>query len=533
MIIDVKMPKLGESLTEGTVLKWWKKVGDSVQKDELLLEVSTDKVDSEIPSPVSGTLVEIVAQENETVEVDAVLARIETVGQPSASPEKSKMKPEKEIKPSREKAAEPAGMASPARLIEVRMPKLGESLTEGTILKWWKQIGDPVEKDETLLEVSTDKVDSEIPSPIKGILREILVQENETVVVDTLLARMESLSDVPIEKEKIEKRAPVAEAPEMRPPADKKEKTIPRRKAGRFYSPLVLNIARKESIPMEELERIKGSGKNGRVTKKDILQYVSSRHVRPAVKETAAPPALQEFVPAGEREIVIPMDAVRKRIAVHMRQSVDTAAHVYSVSECDMTRVLNLIREKRPAFQREEGFKLTVTPFILQAVTRAILEFPRINSSLVGENIIEKRYVNLGIAVAAQKGLLVPVIKNAEEKNFRGLARAFYDIVTRTRENRLTVDDVQGATFTVTNYGIFGNIIGLPIINQPNVAILGVGAIKKRPVVIESPEGDSLAIRSIAYISMSYDHRVVDGELGGKFMQRLVEHLEQVDESWL
>lgn len=430
--------------------------------------------------------------------------------------------------------------------IDLKMPQMGESLTEGTILKWWKKIGDPVEKDETILEISTDKVDSEIPSPAKGMLAEILVEENQTVPVGTVIARIETGAEATVPAagiaevaDKAASESAVKESalpPEQTLPAEKeiatKEKVSPQRPPGevsrpkgdRFYSPLVLNIARKEGISMAELETIPGSGSGGRVTKKDILKYLSSRQATPKTGEMPGTAVISN----GGRELVIPMDSVRKKIAVHMRQSLDTSAHVYSVSECDMTGVMELMYTKRPLFEKEEGFKLTVTPFILYAVTRALLDFPRLNSSLQGDNIIEKKYIHLGIAVAAPKGLIVPVVKNAEEKSFRGLARAVNDLVTRTRQNKLTVEDVQGTTFTVTNYGIFGNIMGFPIINQPNVAILGIGAIKKKPVVVESSAGDAIAIRSIAYISMSYDHRVVDGELGGRFMQRLVEYLENI-----
>lgn len=413
-------------------------------------------------------------------------------------------------------------------IVDVKMPKLGESLTEGTIIKWWKKVGETVEKDETILEVSTDKVDSEIPSPVAGVLVEILGEQNQTVQVDEVIARVQT------EKEPGEKVTQVREDAKVSEKPEKKEE-LPKEAlfaetstgaAGRFYSPLVLNIARREGIPMAEVEKIPGRGRGGRVTKKDILDYLNTRSHS---LEKGAPAGTIKQFKAGQRELLVPADPVLKKMAAHMRESLDTSAHVYSVSECDMTPVMNLITTRRQAFFQEEGFKLTVTPFFLHAVTRAILDFPRINCSFDGENIKEKRYINLGIAVAAEKGLIVPVIKNAEERNFRGLARAVNDIVSRTRKNKLTIDDVQGSTFTITNYGIFGNILGLPIINQPNMAILGVGAIKKRPVVIEGSEGDSIGIRSMVYISMSYDHRIIDGELGGRFLQRLVQYLEEME----
>ncbi len=543
MKVDVKLPQLGESLTEGTILKWWKKVGEPVQKDEILLEISTDKVDSEIPSPATGTLAEIVARENETVEVNAVIARIETGAEaPAGTGEKTQKKVQEtpgseEIRRETKEEKQPSAAAvTSGKLVDVRMPKLGESLTEGTILKWWKQPGDQVKKEETLLEVSTDKVDSEIPSPVEGVLKEIMAQENETVEINQVIARIESAgasaAEEPAEKEEVSasEKMPSPSRKISAPEAEEPEE-ISARSEGRFYSPLVRNIARQENVSQSELDQLPGSGAGGRVTKKDILNYLEMRKAEPAARPAAterlgAAEGEARTTAAGQREMIIPMDAVRKRIAVHMRQSLDTSAHVYSVSECDMTRVMQIMYARRPEFERTEGFKLTITPLVLYAVTKALLDFPRVNSSLEGDNIIEKRYINLGLAVAAHRGLIVPVVKSAEEKSFRGLARSVNDLIVRTRENRLTVDDVQGATYSVTNYGIFGNIIGLPIINQPNVAILGLGAIKKRPVVIESEAGDSIAIRSMAYISMSYDHRVVDGELGGRFMQRLVEYLE-------
>jgi 2-oxoglutarate dehydrogenase E2 component (dihydrolipoamide succinyltransferase) len=526
MKVDVKMPKLGESLTEGTILKWWKKPGDEVKKDETILEVSTDKVDSEIPSPVDGILLEIIAQEQETVEIDAVLARVDT--KTDEGQLEKVVTPENEKDAVSQKNLEASETAS--NLADVIMPKLGESLTEGTILKWWKKPGDEVKKDETLLEVSTDKVDSEIPSPVDGILKEILFNETETVEVDQVIARVaisESVNETkPLEKEekKVEKeKKPVAKDEFVQ----QKEIKSGRKKLNRFYSPLVLNIARKEGISFEELDSIVGSGKSERVTKKDMMTYIGNR-----TSPKSAPTTSGISYKKGRTE-VIPMDHIRKQIAHHMRQSLDTSAHVYSVSECDMTKVMNLMHANREQFLKQEGFKLTVTPFVLYAVVKALQDFPRVNSSLDGDNIIEREDVNLGIAVATAKGLIVPVVKNAEEKSFTGLARSVQQLVQKARDNKLTYEEIEGSTFSVTNYGIFGNIIGLPIINQPNVAILGLGVIKKRPVVLEYSDGDAIVIRSMTYISMSYDHRLVDGELGGKFMQRVVEYLEDFNEDIL
>lgn len=420
--------------------------------------------------------------------------------------------------------------------VDVKMPQLGESLTEGTILKWWKKVGDPVEKDETLLEVSTDKVDSEIPSPVGGVLAEILAQENETVPVGGVIARISTGGEEAVappeapaqSAPETPKEVAPAPAPEAKPPAVPREETP--RSGGRFYSPLVLTIARKEGVSMEELERISGSGANGRVTKKDILNYLKQRGAAPAPAPPASQPALS-FDASGVT--VEPLTPVLKSMAKHMRQSLDTAAHVYSVSECDMTPVMNLMAAMRPKFLEQEGFKLTVTPFIFYAVVKALHDFPRVNASLDGENLVYHKHVNLGMAVASPKGLIVPVIKHAEEKNFRGLARAINQLAARTRENRLTLEDIQGSTFSVTNFGVFGNVMGLPIINQPNVAILGIGAIKKRPVVIEDELGDSIAVRSMALLSLSFDHRVIDGEMGGRFLERVVGYLQNIKETEL
>ncbi len=526
------MPKLGESLTEGTVLKWWKKVGEPVKKDETLLEVSTDKVDSEIPSPEDGVLVEIVAQEQETVAVEAVLARMETTEDPAArlsTKQKPSEKSKPDVSPVPEKKKSDKAPVTGTALVDVVMPKMGESLTEGTILKWWKNPGDAVKKDETLLEISTDKVDSEIPSPVEGILQETLHQENETVAVGQVIARIDSGKTMAVGKVADTVEPIVAGKPVKKPPVTPKmaeTSQLPSRPSPgeprRFYSPLVRTIARQEGIDPAELNKISGTGNRRRVTKKDVLDYIKMRQINA--------PASQVIQKREEKATIVPMDNVRKKIAEHMRQSLDTSAHVYSVSECDMTPVMTMMYSNRQRFQNQEGFKLTVTPFILYAAVKSLLDFPRVNASLDQEQIIEHRHINLGIAVATPKGLIVPVIKHAEEKSFTGLARSVNDMVERARTNKLTYDDIQGSTFSVTNYGIFGNIIGLPIINQPNVAILGMGAIKKRPVVLERPDGDSIAIRSMAFISMSYDHRLVDGELGGRFMQRLVEYLETMKE---
>ncbi len=421
--------------------------------------------------------------------------------------------------------------------VEVIMPKMGESLQEGTILKWHKKPGDRVQKDEILLEISTDKVDTEIPSPASGILTEILYKENETVSVGTVIAYIETevpsqtSAEVETVKEEKEEVGIVEKLSEKG--KEIVSEVIPTR-AKRFYSPIVREIARREGISLEELERIPGTGHGGRLTKNDLLNYIETKRKKvEKVEEVEFKPAVvevsEEFkVPEGKVEI-IEMSHVVKMMAEHMVRSVRTSPHVSTVSECDMTEIMNFIDKNADEFQKREGFRLTLTPFIADAVVKALKEFPLINSSVEGDKIILKKFINLGIAVATDYGLIVPVVKNADEKNFIGLARAINDIVTRARNKKLTPDDVQGGTFSITNYGVFGNIIGTPIINQPQVAILGVGAVKKRPVVISKEGEDFIAIRAISFLTLTFDHRIIDGALGGRFLERVVYYLENFD----
>lgn len=555
MKVEVLMPKLGESITEGTVVKWWKKTGDFVKKDETLLEISTDKVDSEIPSPYEGVIKELKVQENDTVEVDGVIAIIDTAGNENGVAEEQPVTEQPEVKKEPEPVQETRAATAPASgggTLDIEMPRLGESITEGTIVKWWKKPGDQVEKDETLLEISTDKVDSEIPSPYSGTLAEVLAEENETVEVGAVIARIESAAGAAASAETTTSGKPqtaeVAKQPQQPAPAPAATTAaIPRQSGGRFYSPLVRNIARTEGVSLAELEMVPGTGVEGRVTKNDILGYLENRSVRQvgapqssAPVTTAKPQAPAAPAPAdiaakyaGQKVEIVQMDNIRKKIADHMVMSKSTSPHVYGVAETDFTAVTRLVKKHRAAFTEREGLKLTMNPFILYAVTRALKDFPDINSSVEGHTIIRKRFVNVGMAVATEQGLLVPTLKNADELNFVGIARNAYDLAIRARDRKLALEDIQGATFTVTNYGVFGNVIGFPIINQPNVAILGVAAVKKRPVVVESEEGDSLAIRSIAYLTLSYDHRLVDGELGDQYLQRVRHYIENFEESWM
>jgi 2-oxoglutarate dehydrogenase E2 component (dihydrolipoamide succinyltransferase) len=431
--------------------------------------------------------------------------------------------------------------------VKVIMPQMGESVTQGTILKWTKMVGEKVEKDETLFEISTDKVDTEVPSPASGILRKILVKETETVAVKTVVAIIDT--DVAAATRSPEKDVAVADLLKEHRPPEQPVETIAVEKARepaasatiteqevdgrRFYSPLVKSIARAEGIKDEELDRIKGSGGRGRVTKDDVLAYLRSGRKKPAPVDspTIAPRSLAtgHIIPSAGVEI-IQMDNMRQRIAEHMVRSVHTSPHVMSASECDMTRIVNFRNKHKDSFERREGFKLTYTPFIVEASVKAIKDFPLVNSSIDGTKIIVKKYINVGVAVALESGgLIVPVIKNADTKNLVGLAHAVNDLATRARRKKLFPEDVQDGTFSITNPGIFGNSFGTPIINQPQVAILGVGAIKKHPVVLENEEGDAIAIRSMVYLTLSYDHRLVDGAMGGMFLQKVVDYLENFD----
>lgn len=440
-------------------------------------------------------------------------------------------------------------------LVDIVMPKMGESIMDGRILKWYKKPGDTVAKDETLFEISTDKVDTEVPSAEGGILVEILFNEGDTANVGDVVARIETdaanakvVTSVPQKKE----TTPV----EMKEPPVQDDKTKvnqvhevkTEKKSSGFYSPLVLSIANKEGISMDELAGIKGTGAGGRVRKQDILAYVeqnkSAKSVTEPPAETEAPvrveKKIQEFkapeikksaeltglynLPGVE---VVRMDTLQEKMAEHMVMSVHTSPHVAAIAECDMSAVDKTRRAMADEFMNREGFKLTYMPFICEAVVKALKDFPLVNASIDGNNILVKKFINLGIAVAMDNGgLIVPVIKNADSKNLVGLARELNDLAKRARVKKLTLDEIQDGTFTITNYGIFGNIIGTPIINQPQIAILGTGAIKKRPVVVETDQGDAIVIKPIMYLTLSFDHRLIDGALGGRFIMRVVEYLE-------
>ena len=415
----------------------------------------------------------------------------------------------------------------------VIMPQMGESVAEGTVTKWLKKVGDRVERDEPLLEISTDKVDAEIPSPAAGVLAQILVKENETVAVNTVVAVLDGEGEpagAPVASTPAETHAAPAAVPAT-PTVIPEAPVAPSAEKVRS-SPLVRRLARERNV---DLTRVRGTGQGGRVSKKDVLAYLAGR------AGTAAPPAALQAAPsavaspaAGPMVFsgptqVVPMTPMRKQIAEHMVASRRTSAHVSTVFEVEMSRVWDLRARQAEEFERRNGIKLTYTPFFVRAVVEAIREFPVLNSSLEGPNIVYKRDINIGVAVALETGLIVPVIKGADGKNFLGVARAVQDLAERARTKRLSVDDVQGGTFTITNPGIFGSLLGTPIINQPQVAILGVGAIEKRAVVRD----DAIAIRPMVYLALSFDHRIIDGAVADQFMGRVKHRLEKWDEAVL
>ena len=428
--------------------------------------------------------------------------------------------------------------------VDVVMPKMGESIQEGKILRWTKAVGDRIQKDETILEISTDKVDSEIPSPVAGVLARILVAEQETVPVGTVIAKVETDLRAPIDT-----AAPPAAhvAPESNNVSDvlaaapyvqvapSGSMVTAHTEGGKFLSPLVRSIAQKEGIPASELNGIAGSGANGRITKHDVLAFLKgrssaslSRAASAGVSRLRTEDLRGKYPPPRHR--VVPMENIQVKMAEHMLRSVATSPHVAAIDEADVSALVHFRGKHAAQFEQQEGFKLTYMPFIAKAVVDALKEFPIVNSSVEGDHIIYKNFINLGIAVASPTGLIVPVIRGAEAKNFVGIARALNDIAVRTRNKKLMPDEITGGTFSISNYGVFGNLIGTPIINQPQVAILGVGAIQKRPVVLADEDGhDAIGIRSMVYLTLSFDHRVIDGSIGGQFLARIKVNLEQLD----
>ena len=534
MKVDIVMPQMGESITEGTLIKWHKKKGEEVKKDEIIYEISTDKVDTEIPSPEDGVLVDIKVFEQETVEVGTVVAVIETNG--NGAVEVKEVQEEKT-----EEKEVPSTTQVGGELVDIPMPKMGESVMEGTIIKWHKKVGDQIKQDEIIFEISTDKVDTEVPSPVDGILAEILFSENDTVEVGTAVAKVKTTGGLvkPAEKEnKVEDKKEVKEKKEVEQVQSysKPQSNLQNKNSNRFFSPLVLNIARTEGISIAELETIPGTGNGGRVSKVDVMNYLKNRGKKPSYEtastSTPVPDSETPKFKTGERVELIPMDNIRQRIVHHMVNSRDTSVHVTAMLEVDMSNIHNFIEKNRDAYLQNEGLKLTYMSFISYAVIKALKEFPLMNASIDGNNIVMKKYINLGIAVAVEpNGLIVPNIKNADDKSIRGLAKAINDLGSRSRTKKLVPEDIMDGTFSITNYGVFGTLFGTPIINQPEVGILGIGAVEKKPVVVENNGVDSIAIKPMMYLSLSHDHRLVDGMLGGKFLKTVKQTLENFDMS--
>jgi 2-oxoglutarate dehydrogenase E2 component (dihydrolipoamide succinyltransferase) len=426
-------------------------------------------------------------------------------------------------------------------LVELIMPKMGESIMEATILTWLKKPGDKIEQDESVLEVATDKVDTEVPSIHAGILKEILAKEGDVVKVGNPIAIITTdaaANDAPTAPAaKVQETpTPVKEtAPASTQGSNGAYAVVDFKSANRFYSPLVKNIAKEESIPVAELETIPGSGLEGRVTKKDILAYVQNRKLGKSIQIPSARPAATSSTPLVPASIsagdeIIEMDRMRKMIAERMVDSKRTSPHVTSFVEADVTNIVFWRNKWKNDFQKREGDALTFTPIFIEAVVQAIKDYPMINIQVDGDRIIKKKDINIGMAVALPSGnLIVPVIKNADQLNLTGLAKVVNDLAKRARENKLKPDELSGGTFTVSNVGSFGNVMGTPIIMQPQVGILALGAVQKKPAVIETPYGDAIAIRHKMFLSHSYDHRVVDGSLGGMLVRRVADYLERFD----
>jgi pyruvate dehydrogenase E2 component (dihydrolipoamide acetyltransferase) len=600
MATPVKMPELGESITEGTITRWLKQEGDRVEVDEPLFEISTDKVDTEVPSPVAGVLKSIKVQVDETVEVGAELAEIEQDGGGAAAApaeggeaQEAEAEAEPQAEPAeaaeaagaeegseeaggerqREATAEAdggeaeqeqqeppaAGASGDGETTTVTMPELGESITEGTITRWLKQEGDRVEVDEPLFEISTDKVDTEVPSPVAGVLQSIKVQADETVEVGAELAVIGTggkgaRKDTAPRAEAKAEEAPAEAEQEQAPPEEKEREARPaareeappraRPAAGdgqaAVVSPLVRRLAREHDI---DLAQVEGTGSGGRVRREDVEAYLAGRGKEPAAKAPAARPAAAAPAAAaagsrvavplatGLREEVVPATRLRRLIAERMVASLQTSAQLTSAVEVDMTNVMRLRERAKDAFKQREGVSLSPLPFCIVALIAAVREYPNVNSAMDEDgNLHVYKDVHLGVAVDTPKGLFVPVIKNAESLNLAGLAKAIADVAARTRDNKIRPDELSGSTITVTNTGSRGVIWDTPIINQPNAAIFATPAIVKRPVVVDDPElGEVVAVRHVMQAVLTYDHRIIDGADAARFLVKIKEVLEQAD----
>jgi 2-oxoglutarate dehydrogenase E2 component (dihydrolipoamide succinyltransferase) len=549
MPTDVVMPQMGESITEGTLTKWLKKPGDTVARDEPLFEISTDKVDAEIPSPIAGTLGEIKVQEGTTVGINTVVATIIEDGVKSSAPAaaaNSAAVPTREdtVTPgaadtaARDEAAEKEALAPASGNstaagpgTQVLMPQMGESITEGTITKWLKKVGDSVQRDEPIFEISTDKVDAEIPSPVAGTLTEIKVSEGSTVSINTVVAVIGGgAAGAPAAP----KPAPAAAtAPTKQPAAQPTPAVSPAAAAtGERLrsSPLVRKIAADNNV---DLTSVPGTGASGRITKQDILSRLAGGpSAAPAqTKPASAAPQAPASAPTPQPGELVPMSKMRAIIAKRMVESKQTSAHVHTVFKVDMTRIVKLREKEKNKYEQRNGVKLTYMPFITRAAIQALRKHPIVNASVQGDAILYSKNINIGIAVALEWGLIVPVIKQAEDKSFLGIARGIVDLADRARTKKLAPDDVAGGTFTLTNSGIFGEQFGTPIIAQPQSAILGIGGLNKEARVLTDKEGnDTIAIRSVQHFTLGFDHRIIDGADAGKFMSDFKAYLENWSE---
>ena len=540
----VELPALGESVTEGTVTRWLVAVGDTVAVDDPIVEVSTDKVDTEIPSPVAGVVEQILVEEDEDVEVGAALV---VIGDGSSAPAAAPAAPAAEAPAASAPAAPEAPAAGSASGQEVTLPALGESVTEGTVTRWLKEVGEQVEVDEPLVEVSTDKVDTEIPSPVAGTLLEIRIPEDEEAEVGQVLAIIGDSSAAAAPA------APAAPAPAAAAPAPATPAApaapasapdtpatpaAPAADGEAYVTPLVRKLAKDNGI---DLSTVKGTGVGGRIRKQDVQAAIAAKgSTAPAAALAAsaapaadgAPKAAHTFEVSPKRGTVEKTARIRQVIAKRMRESLDISTQLTQVTEVDMTRVAQLRGKAKDGFLAREGAKLTFLPFFAQAVTEALQQHPALNASMT-EDLKQITYPdseNVAIAVDTPKGLLVPVIKNASDLGIAGLAKAIGDLGGRARTGDIAPEELTGSTFTITNIGSFGALFDTPIINQPNVAILGTGSIVKRPMVVKDVDGnDSIAIRSMCYLSLTYDHRVVDGADAGRFLYTLKTRLEEAN----
>ena len=544
MPTDVVMPQMGESIFEGTITKWLKKPGDKVERDEPLFEISTDKVDAEIPSPAAGVLTEIKVADGATVQINTVVAVIDEAGSAAPStPPPQAVSADHAPTPEALAAsipAEPKPAAASGPATEVVMPQMGESIFEGTITKWLKQVGEKVERDEPLFEISTDKVDAEIPSPAAGVLTEIKAEAGTTVQINSVVAVIGGAVGAAAPAPAATPAAPApAKAPEPVTAPEPIFEPAPVSAEHLRSSPLVRKIAKDNNL---DLAQVPGTGAGGRITKEDVLAYLEKpAAAKPARSPVSAPPAAAPAPAAAKPATpaatapqpgeLVPLSKMRSIIAQRMVESKRTAAHVHTVFKIDFTRIVKIREKEKNKYEQRNGVKLTYMPFITRAVIATLRKMPIVNAQMEGDAIRYPKNINIGIAVALDWGLIVPVIKQAEEKSFLGIARAIADLAERARSKKLKPDEVGSGTFTITNPGIFGEQFGTPIINQPESGILGVGGLFKEPAVVTGEDGtDSIAIRHMIHLTLGFDHRIIDGADAGKFMAEVRKYLENWSE---